>query len=813
MWVQERTSRSSMRNLEFNLCCQNEKVDIPLLLQTPPFLQELFEGKYNIRSSKFKELTRFYNAMFSFTSMGGKIDRSVVDGRGPNAFRISEGNYHKIGSLLPPQGVTPKFAQLYIHDTHNETQNRISAIGNNTHVGQVNTLVIQGLKSMLYEINPYANVYRSARKLLYINQVQDLRIIILESRGGNWRQYVHPTSDEVAALMVGDGFKNVNHRDIIISTFDQRLQRISEIHPSYMPLQYPLLFPYGEDGWRIGIPYQVGSVPARSVRTTVSIREFYAFRLQYHESEGKTLLQGGRVFQQYVVDAYAAIEEQCLKWVRDNQKTLRAELYQGLQDAVIAGDSIPGAIGRRFILPSSFTGGPRNIIQNYQNAMGICRWAGPPDLFITFTCNPRWTEVGMAISLIPSQRPEDRPNIIARVFKIKLKQLLHDFKVQKMFGTVVADLHVIEFQKRGLPHAHILLTLSSDHKINSAEAIDSIVCAELPNQQTNPLAYEIVGRCMIHGPCGVLNPNAPCMVNGKCTKRYPRDFCDETTFDGSGHPVYRRRNDGNTIVVNNIVVDNRWVIPYNLELVTRFDCHINVEIVSHFRIIKYLYKYIHKGPDRATIVIEDNNVDEIKQYLDCRYISSSEVCWRVFEFDLQQRHPAVERLQYHLEDQQNLIFSDDDIPQDVISRSTIDKTMLTQWFKANEEHPDARNLTYAEFPCSWVWKSEIKKWTIRLSGNTIGRLPFAHPTSGERYYPRMLLHIVRGGTCYKDLRTIDGVEYPTFKDACIALGLLHDDNEWSEALLEANTWAFANQLRHMFATMLMFCEVTNLCDL
>ncbi|KAK9287089.1 hypothetical protein L1049_015499 [Liquidambar formosana] len=138
------------------------------------------------------------------------------------------------------------------------------------------------------------------------------------------------------------------------------------------------------------------------------------------------------------------------------------------------------------------------------------------------------------------------------------------------------------------------------------------------------------------------------MVDGKCTKRYPRDFCDETTFDGSGYPVYCRRNDGNTIVVNNIVVNNRWVIPYNLELVMRFDCHINVEIVSYFRIIKYLYKYVHKGPDRATIVIEDNNVaehasghpqqfrqvDEVKQYLDCRYISSSEACWRVFEFDL-----------------------------------------------------------------------------------------------------------------------------------------------------------------------------------
>jgi len=86
---------------------------------------------------------------------------------------------------------------------------------------------------------------------------------------------------------------------------------------------------------------------------------------------------------------------------------------------------------------------------------------------------------------------------------------------------------------------------------------------------------------------------------------------------------------------------------------------------------------------------------------------------------------------------------------------------------------------------------------------------YAHPRSGERYYLRMLLNCVKGTTSYKHLRTVDGREHDTFKDACITMGLLIDDNEWHQALEEAGVWALGRQLCDMFASMLMFCEVTN----
>ena len=82
--------------------------------------------------------------------------------------------------------------------------------------------------------------------------VLDVRIRIIQAREG--RQYITPTTNEVARLLVGDGTKNFGSRDVIIQKRDDTLQRINETHPSYMPLQYPLLFPYGTDGWSQDIP-------------------------------------------------------------------------------------------------------------------------------------------------------------------------------------------------------------------------------------------------------------------------------------------------------------------------------------------------------------------------------------------------------------------------------------------------------------------------------------------------------------------------------------------------------------------------------
>ncbi len=267
----------------------------------------------------------------------------------------------------------------------------------------------------------------------------------------------------------------------------------------------------------------------------------------------------------------------------------------------------------------------------------------------------------------------------------------------------------------------------------------------------------------------------------------------------NGYPIYRRKDTGRTFLVHGVELDNRWVVPHNVYLSIKYNAHINVEVYNNIRAIKYLFKYIYKGHDHTTVEIShqsdnatEGNVveaDEIRKYFNCRYVSTLEATWHIFKFDMHERLPAFEHLQYHLPNQQMVLFDDDDDVQEVAARSSISKMMLTEWFKTNQESEAARSLTFDQFPRQWVWNRKLKRWTMRKRGFAIGRMYYAHPTLSERYYLRMLLNCVKGATSYKHLRIVDGTNHDTFKDTCIAMGLLEDDNEWHQALEEADIWA------------------------
>jgi len=152
------------------------------------------------------------------------------------------------------------------------------------------------------------------------------------------------------------------------------------------------------------------------------------------------------------------------------------------------------------------------MVQNYQDAMAICRWAGCLNAFVTFTCNPQWLEIKRALPL--GHQPQDRPDLVTRVFKIKLKELINNIHKKHILGCTIARIYVVEFQKCGLPHAHILNFFIEDYKPHTVEDIDHMISVELLNSETNKLAHETVVRCMMHGPCGAMFPNAPCMEEG-----------------------------------------------------------------------------------------------------------------------------------------------------------------------------------------------------------------------------------------------------------------------------------------------------------
>ncbi|XP_022164812.1 uncharacterized protein LOC111030594 [Myzus persicae] len=177
---------------------------------------------------------------------------------------------------------------------------------------------------------------------------------------------------------------------------------------------------------------------------------------------------------------------------------------------------------------------------------------------------------------------------------------MRDITVNKLF-VIDAYVYTIEFQKRGLPHAHILIILDENSKLLTAEDVDSVVCAYWPDPASERRQLDSVKSHMIHGSCGPLDRNSPYMVDNSCTKKYPKEYNEETVYiSEGGYPTYRRPNNGLVVNVRGHPVENEFVVPYNPYLLVKYDAHINVEVCSTVKSLMYLYKYVYKGHDAAT---------------------------------------------------------------------------------------------------------------------------------------------------------------------------------------------------------------------
>ena len=219
-------------------------------------------------------------------------------------------------------------------------------------------------------------------------------------------------------------------------------------------------------------------------------------------------------------------------------KILQFFCGQGLLDTLAAGEADALRAGLRFVLSKDFLGSDRDVQSRFMDAMTLVTRYGKPDFFVTMTCNPYWDEI--VAELLPGKTPQDRPDIVARVYHAKLLDL-HDFLIKKgHLGTVAAWAHVTEFQKRGLPHEHFLLVMESGSKLKSPDDYDRYISAELPDKKKYPELHKLVCKYMMHGPCGVLNKDCPCMVDGECRFRYPRQFSETTQQGKDSYSVYRR---------------------------------------------------------------------------------------------------------------------------------------------------------------------------------------------------------------------------------------------------------------------------------
>ncbi|XP_024965894.1 uncharacterized protein LOC112506097 [Cynara cardunculus var. scolymus] len=454
-----------------SFCCMSGKTKLAYS-PIPEELYNLFTTQSEL-GEMFRHNIRAYNTNFSFTSMGVTLDSTVSNMTSRvYTFRAQGGIYHRIDHLVPRDG-QPRYLQLYFYDAESELQHRLQWPNLNRNVIEMLTRVLS--------INPYVRTFRSLAEL---GPLDNYRVTLNASVELDQRVYNRPTTSEVEIQVAGiwvEGNDDITayKRSIVVYGRSDYSRKIEHHYGCYDPFFYPLFFPNGESGWH-------GRIPRHGVcidelvndneifdedhegggRKTVTMRDYYCYKFQIRSSNNVILL-GRRLFQQFVVDMYIKTETTRLSFIERNQTKIRSDLYQGVVDYVNAGEVQPSRIGQRVVLLASFIGGPRDMRRRFMDAMTLVQDDGKPDIFLTMTCNPKWPEI--LKELLPGQTVQDRPDLVARVFRDKLEDLKNQLFKKHILGEVGAYVYVIEFQKRGLPHAHILVIMKPKHKITNPD--------------------------------------------------------------------------------------------------------------------------------------------------------------------------------------------------------------------------------------------------------------------------------------------------------------------------------------------------------
>ncbi|TKR89117.1 hypothetical protein L596_013265 [Steinernema carpocapsae] len=373
---------------------------------------------------------------------------------------------------------------------------------------------------------------------------------------------------------------------------------------------------------------------------------------------------------------------------------------------------------------------------------------------------------------------------------------MDDMLKKQVLGKVKAFVRVIEFQKRGLPHTHMLLILDDEHKFRTGADVDSVVCAELPYPATEPQLYNIVKSSMMHGP--------------QMRKDFPKPYSEETVLEEDQKPRYRRRESAPHFVnEHGERRDSRWVVGYNPYLTLKYNAHVNVEVCTGIKCVKYLFKYVYKGMDKASLFICETgaveneqqnpdvlNHDEVQNYADARYVGPAEACWRLLGYPMQETSHNVERLAIHLEGEQNIMFDEEEDLQVTLDRARLARSTLTAWFELNQNDPSAHGYLYKDIPKHFVWNKKDKKWSPRQKGKAIGRIYQVSPTQTECFRLRLLLLNVPGATSYEALRTVRGTDER----------LLRDDEEWERCLRDSAFEHMPFQMRALFVLIITQCS-------
>jgi len=430
-FVGEQTKSDHKSQRHYRGCCHNGKVSITLN-EVPSSFQNL------LNQSSFRKSFRIYNNALSMASL--QVKSREFSNRGPQAIVACGQVYHRVSSACPTNENQPKFVQLYFLDSNLANEKRIQSCSS------LDRNFLDQCVNILEECNnPYVSSLRNMRDVAVSENANHLRLEFADHPDISARTYARPQVSQIAAVFESPAGEVPTTRLYITYEQSGLCRDIDTTSPHLDPMLYPLVNLYGELGWTTGISQQ--STSDNSSARSVTELQYYQYLLAVRGKKS-ILHQSASLFQQIIIDYFLRIEGSRLKFIRLNQSKLRVDLYKGLQDALnTMAERSNSRIGKMIVLPSTHIGGPRYQQQSFQDALAIVQQHGKPDLFLTFTCNPKWVEITREIG---DEQAINRPDIVARVFYLKLQELMRVILDEKWLGDVTAYLYVIEFQKRGM---------------------------------------------------------------------------------------------------------------------------------------------------------------------------------------------------------------------------------------------------------------------------------------------------------------------------------------------------------------------------
>lgn len=393
-------------------CCALGEILLPAFPDPPP------EVSNGILQPHVRQNIRAYNMSMSMASVGHQ-NISLPDGM----FVLGGKTYHRVGSMLPAPHAQAAFAQIYILDVEQAADRRMSIFAN----AGLRRDVISELHTLLLNHNPLIRQFVQAAR-------------------DNIPQLVWKCADDISSMQIGALVETAgSKRDIVIQRHDRMPEFIDDGHALYHPLAYPLLFPMGSAGWHNEMT--VSSVD-HSRFTRVTLTEWGRYYLM-HRSYPTHWQRCEKLTMELYCDIWAQVEARNAHFHRSSKQQAK---YRGARVAAVEDqihDGIPAAeIGQPVVrLPSTFVGSARYYQQLYMDAMALPKKFGKPDLFVTFTCNPKWPE--LIAALPPNAHWQHHGDITERVFMLKLCCLLRDIYHDEIFGPCRAYVFRIEWQARG----------------------------------------------------------------------------------------------------------------------------------------------------------------------------------------------------------------------------------------------------------------------------------------------------------------------------------------------------------------------------